>query len=406
MHPSSHASSATLLSNAGCALASLALCAALSGQTYIVDANNGPGTSFTSIAAAVAAVPDGATLLVRPGSYQAFLVHQKGLSIRADPGAIVIGTARIENTLPTQNSVLTGFTFVQPPSLPYGVMLADCQGLVVVERVTMPTTVVPMPLFAGYSVFPVAMGVARCVQVVLRGSQVTRLSVQDSNAVIEGCLLRGNDGTMVAGFPCFATEGLNVGNGRVQVAGATLVRGGDSGTAANGQPGVGMQVVLADVRVLDGAIQSGLGGIGSWAASIAVSTLRIDPRVVIQASHFQIFSGTPVFSAMPQVTSTSAPPGGTIHAEVATSNGDLVLLCVAWPGPPLPISGLPVDVWLNLGSIGACTAGLQQAGAPVSADLAIPNLPGLAGTVLALQALAWNATNGLSISNPSLPMVD
>src|SRR5437762_9224013 len=38
-------------------------------QTFIVDAANGPGTNFTEIATAVAAVPDGAVLMVRAGSY-------------------------------------------------------------------------------------------------------------------------------------------------------------------------------------------------------------------------------------------------------------------------------------------------------------------------------------------------
>lgn len=41
----------------------------LSTQTFIVDASNGPGTNFTSISAAITAVPDGAVLDVRAGLY-------------------------------------------------------------------------------------------------------------------------------------------------------------------------------------------------------------------------------------------------------------------------------------------------------------------------------------------------
>ncbi len=38
------------------------LCAAgvLPAQTFVVDVNNGPGTHFTSVQAAITAVPDGA----------------------------------------------------------------------------------------------------------------------------------------------------------------------------------------------------------------------------------------------------------------------------------------------------------------------------------------------------------
>ena len=40
----------------------------LPAQTFIVDASNGPNANFTSIVAAVSAVPDGATLVVLAGN--------------------------------------------------------------------------------------------------------------------------------------------------------------------------------------------------------------------------------------------------------------------------------------------------------------------------------------------------
>jgi hypothetical protein len=40
--------------------------------TWIVDANNGPGTSFTDIPPAIAAATDGDTVLVRSGTYTGF----------------------------------------------------------------------------------------------------------------------------------------------------------------------------------------------------------------------------------------------------------------------------------------------------------------------------------------------
>ena len=57
-------------------------------QTFVVDVANGPGTNFTSIATAISAVPDGATLLVRPGVYaEAIRIDGKGLKILGGPGS-------------------------------------------------------------------------------------------------------------------------------------------------------------------------------------------------------------------------------------------------------------------------------------------------------------------------------
>ena len=60
-------------------------------QTYVVDAANGPGTHFTDIPAAVAAVPDGAVLEVRLGAYSPFTIAGKGLSVLFGSGATVSG---------------------------------------------------------------------------------------------------------------------------------------------------------------------------------------------------------------------------------------------------------------------------------------------------------------------------
>ena len=50
-------------------------------QSFVVDINNEPGTNFTQISHAVAAVPDGATLLVRSGDCESFFVDGKGLTL-------------------------------------------------------------------------------------------------------------------------------------------------------------------------------------------------------------------------------------------------------------------------------------------------------------------------------------
>ena len=59
-------------------LLSLVFPAAAPAQTFVVDAANGPGTNFTDLLTASTTVPDGATLLVRPGHYASLVADAKG----------------------------------------------------------------------------------------------------------------------------------------------------------------------------------------------------------------------------------------------------------------------------------------------------------------------------------------
>jgi hypothetical protein len=387
--------------------APLLLAGALTAQTFVVDASNGPGTHFTNLAAAVAAVPDGATLLVRAGAYQEFVADRKGLAIHGEPGATVVGRVTIQNTHSAQTTTFTGFTFVQPGNATYGIGIVDCIGLVVVERVQMPALTVPQPSL-GFASFPASMTCQRSPRVILRASTVLLMAVSQSGAVIEDCTLRGCDGALASNNAVsFATPALFVGESRVQVAGATRILGGHAGSVSGGVPAVGMQVILSQVDLRDGRLASGPAGpIGNAAAAIASSSLRIDPRVVVQPSGAQTFFGTPSFVAMPALTSTSANPGGTMRAEVTTTAGDLVLLGVAFPAAPRVIPGLPTEVWLDPGTLTLQAAGLQPAGVPFAATVAVPATPGLVGTRLAWQAVTWNPTAGFTNSNPSIASVD
>lgn len=62
---------------------------AAQGRVITVDAQNRPGTDYTTIAAAVAASVDGDRLRVRDGTYDVFRVDSKAISIVGEPGAVV-----------------------------------------------------------------------------------------------------------------------------------------------------------------------------------------------------------------------------------------------------------------------------------------------------------------------------
>jgi hypothetical protein len=107
---------------------------------------------------------------------------------------------------------------------------------------------------------------------------------------------------------------------------------------------------------------------------------------------------------MPEVTSTTAPPGGTIGATVAAENGDLVALLIAQPGPPASVPGLG-RFWLDPATVSLHTVGLQQPGSPVIGAIAVPMTPTLRGATVAWQAIAF-ATGGVAVTNASMGFVE
>ena len=52
----------------------------------------GAGAQFTDLPAAVAAVPDGAALIVRPGSYSPFAIAGKGIAIVGEGDGVVLAS--------------------------------------------------------------------------------------------------------------------------------------------------------------------------------------------------------------------------------------------------------------------------------------------------------------------------
>src|ERR1041384_3249147 len=103
-------------------------------QTFVVDWANGPGTNFTDIVSAVAAVPDGAVLIVRAGTYWPFTIANKGLSVLCDSGVEIVSLTTpvtISGTSLQQTVELRGML------IDYGLVLTGCQGPVLLYDCTM-----------------------------------------------------------------------------------------------------------------------------------------------------------------------------------------------------------------------------------------------------------------------------
>lgn len=114
-------------------LAAPLLAAPLAASTWVVDANNGPGTQFLDIQAAIHGSAPGDILLVRPGAYAGFTVDRR-LTI-AGTGLITAGPVLVRDTTPFARVAIAG---VQPSSI----VVQNCQAGVVIQDFGNPSSLV------------------------------------------------------------------------------------------------------------------------------------------------------------------------------------------------------------------------------------------------------------------------
>lgn len=378
----------------------LALLPWLGAQTFVVDAANGPGTHYTSIDAATVAVPDGATLLVRPGTYGPFRIQRKALTVLGGPGVDVAqpttlpAAVEIQNTGVSQTVVVRGLRLVTCLGQ---VSVLYCGGRVLLEDITYAGQCIPGQQPArSYLIHqsgPVQLH--RCSgSMDLAGSQV----------VLEGCTLHGRDAAIALGLVLGAERAVTVYGGSLQVAGCTLV--GGNGTALGPAP-IGSQPALwlsgADVRLLaPGTIQAGADPASTAAEAIAgTGNLRLDPGVQLTSTLPPVGVGIAVqVVAMPTVLGSSAAPGGTLQAVVPGPTGAPSMLLAGWPAYPYALPGFTDPIGIDPVSARVTAVGTP----PLTATLPVPNLPSLLGVQLAWQAVAATPA-GAQASNPSLVLV-
>jgi hypothetical protein len=131
-----------------CSIAQLLPAQAPQGQFWIVDGNNGPGTNFTTISAAIAAAMPHDRILVRPAHYVEDLVINKGITIvgwnatsypmtvPANPFTDAVqGTVLIVDMPNDQTLVVSGICVVPHGTPGYSVGIVNSRGPVVLDRV-------------------------------------------------------------------------------------------------------------------------------------------------------------------------------------------------------------------------------------------------------------------------------
>ena len=352
-------------------LCSLALAAASAAQTFVVDAAGGPGSSFTDLPAAIAAVPDGAVLLVRPGTYTAFEIVGKGVSVLGGPGAVIAPNVgpnlRIVDTTAAQPVIVRGFEYSGS-----GILRLDtCAASVLLEDLTAPSS---LALYAG-----------RCDNLLVRNCGPFRslgpgMTVFDSTTTLVGC-------DCGPGAPIC----LSAGAGRTYVVDCAIT-GGLPGTLGSASAALEMtdDVILMGTTEVTGWSTP----VGTAAAASGFGTLVVDDGVTITGGVGA--SLTVVNESQAYVAATGGTIGSVADASLTVPTGALGALLLGRVGTPLDVPGFGGVLWLDTTAVVALATGV---GAPVTVSLTVPNAPPLQGTAWGWQGLAFTPARGFFFGN-------
>ncbi|MBL8898509.1 MAG: hypothetical protein JNM84_12810 [Planctomycetes bacterium] len=226
--------------------ARFALCASAtsaSAQVFIVDAAGGPGAQFTSLPAAVAAVPSGAVLHVRAGTYAPFALAQKSLVVLGeDPATVVIDLASdlVIGPLAASHSVRLRHLTLRGSALfvSGGLRIEGSQGPVALEDLHLVSA-------SGSNLFAPA-----------------RLVISDSvNTHLFGCQLLADpspvDGGSSAAQCAITRSRVEIASGRIEGH-----RGSRGSFGVGGPGGAGIQIQDSTLVLVDANVVGGPGGPG------------------------------------------------------------------------------------------------------------------------------------------------
>ncbi len=365
----------------------LLIAVAAPAQTFLVDIQNGPGTDFTTIGGALAAVPDGSTLLVRAGQYPAFQIGGRSVSILGEPGAVVeqgsLGAVLISGISATQQVVLRGLGWSSTSGQAM-VWIASSQGTIVVDSC--------------YSTLAMApdgglLRITNCDAVHVRDTVVvgrrTAVEASHSAATFTRSTLR-----------CLTFEtGIAQHFGRVELDDC-LVEGSGGVYPFELNPVVvgvapGDLVVRGGTRLVGyqpGGAYYGIGGHGA---------VVVDPNTMLMNVNLGLLSPVLLATAVQPLASCQAstgPLGTSASATLAGPAGSAGFLLAGFPGARRTFPVVDQAFWLMAGSEITVAVG----GSSVAAGYAVPNVVGLRGLTIAWQGLTFDALNGAQFSNPSI----
>jgi hypothetical protein len=381
----------------------LVLCAGLAAQggpIFVVDAAGGAGANYTDLPTAVAAVPDGSTLIVRPGNYAETTIDGKGLTLLGEPTFTIDGVTgtsmTVRNTQPQQKVLLSGFAS------------GGGYGLLVVQNAAGPVTIDGTDslanLIPGVSAF-VIMGSS---QVTIRNCRVdgsflaNGVVITSSNVVFEKCTLRGGRGFATQGglpaFPALAAL-----QSTVQLVQCTVL-GGNGAQAKSyvvpAAPAVHMQAT--SLRAMGTVVHQLLGGVTPGSSAVAAiagsGVARVEPQLPFSGTVAAVSLTRP---EMPSLLTDSALPGGFLTASRIGPAGVLAAMTLSLRAPSTALPGLPDPVWIDPTNFFVEAAAITSPGALFVVQKPVPNVALLRGFEVVWQAFDLDATGIAAASNAS-----
>lgn len=209
----------------------------LAQRTWIVDANNGPGTNFTDLPPAVAAAQPGDHVLVRGGRYSHTIVS-KGISITAIWGWVFLvnGGLMVQNIRATEQCSIKGLN--SDSFTPGGLTAQDCAGSLHIE------------LYTTTAFTNIGIDIRNCAQVTMTRCGTEWANIDSSHVVLSECGIRP--------FLLNSSPGVTATNSKVVLADSNV--GGAPGymdpfTCAVGpSPGPGLVATNSDILLAGGRV--------------------------------------------------------------------------------------------------------------------------------------------------------
>lgn len=349
--------------------------ALLHAQTFVVDASGAAGSHFTSIAAAVAAVPGGAVLDVRPGTYGRFTITGRSLTVVGGAGVRVYDfgwPTVVIDSIPAGDTVVLRGLDIASVSLTAAIRCTNSSGAIVIDGCRSDASTSPI----GGQLLVAACG---CVHV--RDSVFDSTGLLWSALELDGSAVSVTSSTFAARFDVPVTAS----NSRLDVT-ASSIRAGSSA------PTVALHQSHLDVR---GACTL-TASFGSGAIVDGSGSVDVDPGATLVNAPAQPFGSglTVAMIAQPWTTVTPGSPGGNATGSLSGPPGFGILLAGA-PRAATAVAGLSHPSWLAPGTEVVLALGAL----PLSGGYAVPNAPWVQGVALAWQGAALGP-GGLLASNP------
>lgn len=362
-------------------LLALAITAPAAAQsTFVVDAQGRPGAHFTSIDAAIPAVPPGSVLIVRDGTYARFDIDRP-LTIDALPGAVVDlpFTFQVDISIATAGTVvIDGLAITGAGNL----HIDRCAGTVVLAGVSGSCGFIEFTDCADVSLVDCQLQVVSLIGTrsrlqIIDSAVRTRhgprpaLDIDECVADIARCVLGPTEP-------------------RVRVSPAPTIEARSSIVRIRGN---------AAHPIEGGSVRNGSGSAGPVISTV-LGRMTIDPQIPIRATGLTPFVGTPPeFVEMPSLSVRRAPLGAATAVEIEGMPSAPYAVVLGLPAPPVQVPGIHGALDLDTTApVLTFSVGILMRTGQVSIPHTFATNPSFVGVPFRWQALTL-APSGLWLSN-------